>query len=71
MSKIDIRAKLHNLMGHLRRNEIIDAYELLVKMSAQEDAIYYDSNSLCRMHGGDGMPADCRDCKQPGAESSE
>lgn len=41
MSRIDIRAKLHNLIGHLRRNEMIDAYDLLLKMSTQMDEDYY------------------------------
>ncbi len=40
--KIDIRAKLHNVMGHLRFNEIVQAFELVQKMSAQMDEEYYE-----------------------------
>ena len=62
--KIDIRQSLHKVIGCLRSNEIIPAYELLVKMSAQEDGKYYDSNALCRGHGGDGVPEGCRVCEE-------
>lgn len=47
MSKIDIRAKLHNVLGHIRRNEIIDAYELVLKMSAQMDEEFYKDKGEC------------------------
>lgn len=39
--KIDIRSSLHVLMGYLRRNNWVDAYELLLKMSKQMDDEYY------------------------------
>ena len=38
---IDIRAELHRVMGHLRRGELIDAYELVQKMSKQMDSEFY------------------------------
>jgi hypothetical protein len=41
--KIDIRAELHTLKGHLRNNRIIDAYDLLNRMSKQMDDEYYNN----------------------------
>lgn len=44
--KIDIRAELYTLSGHLRSNRIIDAYDLLKKMSAQMDEEYFNNPKL-------------------------
>lgn len=41
MDKIDIRGSLHELNGLLRNNRIIDAYDLLLKMSKQVDDEFY------------------------------
>ncbi len=39
--KIDVRAELHTLQGHLRNNRIIDAFELVKAMNKQMDDEYY------------------------------
>lgn len=44
--KIDIRSKLHEVIGYLRRNEWINAHDLVVKMSKQMDEEYYNAKPI-------------------------
>lgn len=61
MDKIDIRAKLHNVIGHLRRNELIDAYDLVLRMSQQMDNDYYSQQEHC-FHLSRDMGGKCFKC---------
>lgn len=63
MDKINIRAKLHNVMGHIRRNEFIDAFELVQKMSIQMDIEYYGMPENC-IHMSRAMDGTCFNCGQ-------
>lgn len=59
-NKIDVREALHTVIGMLRRNEIINAYDLLSKMSKQMDDEYYGIASkklnMSSMYGKSCLP---------------